>query len=119
MPPNKTEKKWVLQNTYCGELKKEIKTDQQKLWQENPFGQFRGTKIPQNTKKITFKENCLPIAHWEYFSKLKAAESEIQGSLNFSLKIRQYLLSSVVQKEKNLNLIMPKIKILTRETESE
>lgn len=73
------------------------------MWQQNSLGQFRGTKIPQKTKKMTLKANCLPIAHWEYFYKLfKAAVSAIKKDLQVSWKIRQYLLRSVVQKEKKI-----------------
>lgn len=71
------------------------------MQQENALGQFRGTKIPQNTKKIILDANCLPIAHGEYCNKLfMSAVSAIKKGLYVSLEIRQYLLRSVVQKEK-------------------
>lgn len=45
----------------------ETRTVQQKMWQQNPSGQFRGTEIPQNMQKMTLEENHLLIAHWDVF----------------------------------------------------
>lgn len=54
------------------------------MQQENALGQFRGTKIPQNTKKIILDANCLPIAHGEYCNKLfMSAVSAIKTAYMF------------------------------------
>lgn len=45
----------------------ETRTALQKMWQQNPSGQFRGTEIPQNMQKMTLEENHLLIAHWDVF----------------------------------------------------